>query len=302
MCLPNSGSPWSFLVPDSCPSLLSRATGPLPGVICGSVVCHPVRRGSAERLAGCVRGAAGCVRGAGSSGSLFRDLCGCCGVCMGTGAGLPGGGKVCRGLCPVPAGSARVSAGICAGHWQGLRGSVQVCARQWRGCVRGSAHRTRPWRPPRRALRQRGIFLPRVCQPFVSSHEVPASPWPPSFLARLVFPVLVPRAARLLRELARVFPVSQAEKCRLPPSRLSLHFYILGFARWIFTFWTNVRYFSKLVLCLGVISWPFSVSPPFLCVGVTHTRPPPPPPLADPSQGPLVSAQLTSTSSLRAKL
>lgn len=167
MCLPNSGSPWSFLVPDSCPSLLSWATGPLPGVICGSVVCHPVRRGSAEWLAGC-------VRGAGSSGSLFRDLCGCCGVWMGTGAGLPGGGKVCRGLCPVPAGSARVSAGICAGHWQGLRGSVQVCAGQWRGCVRGSVHRTRPWCPLRRALRQRGIFcrgsVSHLCLPMRYQH------------------------------------------------------------------------------------------------------------------------------------
>lgn len=57
-------------------------------------------------------------------------------------------------------------------------------------------------------------------------------------------------------------------------------------------------FFSSLVLCLGVVGQPFCVSPPFLCVGVSHT---PTPPYRDPCQGPLVSAGLTSTSCLRAK-
>lgn len=57
--------------------------------------------------------------------------------------------------------------------------------------MRGSAHRARPRRPPRPALRQRGVFcrgsVSHLCLPV--KYERP--PWLPRFLARMVFLVLV---------------------------------------------------------------------------------------------------------------
>lgn len=107
MCLPNSWGPWSFLVPDSCPSLLSRATDPLPGVIGGSVVCLASRRGSAERLAEC------CGALVGSSGV-------CSGFCAGAVGSARGSVRGTVQVCRVLVGSA----GFCAGYWGSLQGSV----------------------------------------------------------------------------------------------------------------------------------------------------------------------------------
>ena len=100
VCLSNSRSPRSFLVPNRCPSQLSRPTDP-------SLVSSVGRRCAAQRCGVC--------------GAACRELRGLSRVCPG----------LCTGQCWAPAGSVQVCAGTCVG--QGLRGSVQVSA----GCRRG---------------------------------------------------------------------------------------------------------------------------------------------------------------------
>lgn len=100
VCLSNSRSPRSFLVPNRCPSQLSRPIDP-------SLVSSVGRRCAAQPCGVC--------------GAACRELRVLSRVCPG----------LCTGRCWAPAGSVQICAGTCVG--QGLRGSVQVSA----GCRRG---------------------------------------------------------------------------------------------------------------------------------------------------------------------
>lgn len=171
------------------------------------------------------------------------------------------------------------------------------------GSVRGSAHRARPRRPPRPALRQRGVFcrgsVSHLCLPV--KYERP--PWLPRFLARMVFLVLVSESSSFTEGAGPAPFLCPRQKSVVSDFLVCLYTstYMVLPAGFSLFGQMYVFFFSSSVLCLGVNSWPFSVSPPFFVWG-SHTRAHRPlPPLPDPFQGPLVSAQLTSTSSLRAK-
>lgn len=211
-----------------------------------------------------------------------------CGTCAHGGAACGAAGRI-EGCVRDSVGSVRDAAGTCVRICAGTRRGLWVPC----GGLRGFRAGRGGVRPARRAVgaRLRG-----------GSASASALPGGASRL---------PRCPGFRRSLDRPEPTSPRltegpapRLLHVPDRKVSsptFSFFTLQctwFCPQDFHFLDKCFFFSSLVLCLGVVSRPFSVSPPLLCVGVSHT---PTPSHRDPCQGPLVLASLTSTC-LSAKL